>query len=35
MPFSEYSKVTDNSQFPCNTFFCIDIKFITYNHLLL
>lgn len=35
IPFSEYSKVTDNSQFPCNTFFCIDIKFITYNHLLL
>lgn len=34
-PLSEYSKVTDNSQFPCNTFFCIDIKFITYNHLLL
>lgn len=35
MPLSGYNKVTDSWQFPCNTFFCIDIKFITYNHLLL
>jgi len=34
-PESNYSKTTDNSQFPCNDFICIDIKFITYQHNLL
>lgn len=34
-PRSNYSKVNDNSQFPCNTFFCIDIDFIMYEHNLL
>lgn len=31
-PKSDYSKVTDNSQWPCETFFCINIEFIMYNH---
>ncbi|MDD3793664.1 MAG: hypothetical protein PHI37_02545 [Candidatus Gracilibacteria bacterium] len=35
LPESNYSKVTDNNQFPCNDFICIDIQFITYNHNLL
>lgn len=34
-PMSSYSRVNDNSQFPCSSFFCIDIKFITYEHMLL
>jgi len=34
-PQSNYSKITDNSQFPCNDFICIDIQFITYQHSLL
>ncbi|MDD2907210.1 MAG: hypothetical protein PHH98_01080 [Candidatus Gracilibacteria bacterium] len=34
-PQSNYKKVTDNSQFPCKTFFCIDIQFIAYQHNLL
>lgn len=32
---NSYSKITDNSEFPCNWFFCIDINFITYQHNLL
>lgn len=32
---SNYSKVTDNSVFPCDSIFCIDIQFITYTHNLL
>lgn len=31
-PESDYSKVTDNSEWPCETFFCIDIEFIMYTH---
>lgn len=34
-PTSSYSKVNDNSEFPCDWFFCIDINFITYQHNLL
>lgn len=34
-PKSDYEKITDNSEFPCESFFCIDIQFITYNHNLL
>ena len=30
-----YSSVNDNSQFPCDDVFCIDIEFITYQHNLL
>lgn len=30
-----YSKVNDNSFWPCNEFFCIVIKFVTYQHKLL
>lgn len=30
-----YEKVNDNASFPCNSFFCIDISFETYNHNLL
>ncbi len=30
-----YSKINDNSQFPCDSIFCIDIEFITYQHNLL
>lgn len=32
---SKYVKVNDNTQWPCNWFFCIAIDFITYNHNLL
>jgi len=32
---NNYFKVTDNNQFPCNDFICIDIQFITYQHSLL
>jgi len=28
----DYTKITDNSMFPCNTFFCITVEFIMYNH---
>ncbi len=31
----EYNKINDNSVFPCDNIFCIDIEFITYNHNLL
>lgn len=31
---SSYNKVTDNSQWPCNDFFCIEIEFETYQHTL-
>lgn len=31
----DYSSVNDNSQFPCDDVFCIDIDFITYEHNLL
>ncbi len=34
-PKSDYKKVTDNNELPCESFFCIDIQFITYNHNLL
>lgn len=34
-PKSNYSKVNDNFQFPCESFFCIQIDFITYEHNLL
>jgi hypothetical protein len=34
-PSSNYSPVDDNSVFPCDKFFCIDVEFITYNHKLL
>ncbi len=27
-----YSKVNDNNAWPCNNFFCIVIKFVTYSH---
>ncbi len=30
-----YKKVNDNAVWPCNTFFCIMIDFVTYNHNLL
>ena len=30
-----YKKLNDNSQFPCTTFFCITVDFITYQHNLL
>lgn len=30
-----YAKINDNSVWPCNTFFCIMIDFVTYNHNLL
>jgi len=33
--WSSYSKINDNSQFPCEGFFCITIEFITYQHKLL
>lgn len=29
---SNYKKVTDNSIWPCDSFFCITIEFITYKH---
>ncbi len=28
----EYTKITDHSMFPCNSFFCITIEFVMYNH---
>lgn len=31
-PESNYSKVTDNLEWACENFFCIDIEFIMYNH---
>ncbi len=34
-PNSNYKKLNDNKQFPCNNFFCIDVSFETYNHNLL
>lgn len=34
-PLWSYSKVNDNSEFPCNDFFCITIEFVTYSHNLL
>lgn len=30
-PMGNYNKIDDNKQFPCGDFFCIDIKFKTYN----
>lgn len=33
--FNSYSQVNDNWIWPCNNFFCINIKFDTYNHALL
>lgn len=29
---SDYEKITDNSQWPCSNFFCIDIEMIMYDH---
>lgn len=31
-PSWDYSEVTDNSEWPCEDFFCINIEFIMYNH---
>ncbi|MFK7779643.1 MAG: hypothetical protein QM490_00635, partial [Candidatus Gracilibacteria bacterium] len=31
-PESDYEKITDNSQWPCDDFFCIDIEFIMYDN---
>ena len=28
----EYEKVVDNSEWPCDDFFCIDVEFVTYQH---
>lgn len=33
--FTDYEKVTDNSMWPCTSFFCINIDFVTYDHKLL
>lgn len=34
-PKKDYKKLNDNKWFPCNTYFCIDIEFKTYDHNLL
>lgn len=34
-PNGSYTRVNDDSVFPCTSFFCINVDFVTYNHQLL